>query len=49
MDKDKNMDKFINIFSQKVNLLIKYEYNKEINTNKHHLLFNDLLYNKFQV
>jgi hypothetical protein len=49
MDKDKNMDKFINIFSQKINLLIKYEYNKnDVNTNKHHLLFNDLLYTLFK-
>jgi hypothetical protein len=49
MSKDKNIDTFINKFSQKINLLIQYEYNKNfINTSKHHLLFNDLLYTLFK-
>jgi len=49
MNEDKNMDEFINKFSHKINDLIKYEYNKNrLNTNKHHLLFNDLLYTLFK-
>ena len=31
-----------------INVIIEESYNKEINTNKHHLLFNDLLYNLFK-
>lgn len=45
----KIIDNFINEFSIKVNKLIKYEMNNQtINSKKHHLLFNDLLFNLFE-
>lgn len=43
------IDNFINYFSNKVNLLVKYEMNKSsINTKQHQLLFNSLLYTLFK-
>ncbi len=44
-----NIDNFINDFSHKINILIKYEYNNSsFNSNKHHLLFNHLLLTLFK-